>query len=108
VPAAPNPPVVRPATAGANEQTAIRAYLSGQYDQAASLLSAVVSGAGATPRAYFYLACSQTALAIVGQADAATITSARSILAQAGDQAQFAADKRYISPRVLQMLGARP
>ena len=67
-----------------------------------------VAANSATPRAYFYLACSQTALAILGRADANAVTDARANLARAGNQAQFAADRRYISPRVLQMLGLNP
>jgi hypothetical protein len=92
----------------ANEQAGIGAYLSGRYDQASAILGSAVTATGATPRAYFYLACSRTALAIVGQADAATIADARAMLARAGDPAQFAADRRYISPRILQMLGLSP
>jgi hypothetical protein len=104
----PNQGVVSRFITPADEQAAVSAYLSGQYDQAATLLAGAASGSAATPRAYFYLACSRTALAILGQADAAAVTSARALLARAGDPAQFAADRRYVSPRVLQMLGVAP
>ena len=100
--------VTRRSVSPVDEQTAISAYLSGRYDQAAAILAGVESGTGSSPRAYFYLACSRTALAATGQADPASIAGARVILTLAGDQAQFAADKRYISPRVLQMLGVKP
>jgi hypothetical protein len=90
------------------EQQAVSAYLAGRYDQTAAMLASVASGTGFSPRAYFYLACSRTALAASGQADPASIADARALLARAGDQAQFSADKRYISPRVLQMLGVKP
>jgi hypothetical protein len=90
------------------EQAAVGAYLSGQYGQAATILSGLVSGAGASPRAYFFLACSRTAMALVGQADAGTIKSAQAILAQAGDTTRFTADKQYVSPRVLKVLGIKP
>lgn len=101
----PNQGVMGRVIAPADEQAAIAAYLSGQYDQAATLLAGAESGFVATPRAIFYLACSRTALAILGQADAAALDRARALLARAGDPAQFAADQRYVSPRVLRMLG---
>ncbi len=90
------------------EADAIRAYLSGQYEQAAALLSGSVQGPGATPRAFFYLACSRTALAILGQGGSADVDDAKVLLARAGNPAQFAEDRRYVSPRVLRMLGLNP
>ena len=90
------------------EEDAIRAYLSGQYDQAAALLNSSVQGPGATPRALFYLACSRTALAILGQGSSADVDGAKQLLARAGNPAQFAEDRRYVSPRVLRMLGLNP
>ena len=105
-PIRPNPTIAPGSGVAANEQAAIGAYLSGQYDQASALLSNAVAGRGATPRAYFYLACSRTALAILGQGDAASIKDAReNTLKRAGDPAQFIADRRYISPRILEQLG---
>ena len=115
--AAASRPVVRPPVtpqigprqvAPVNEQAVIGAYLSGQYLQVSSLLGSAVAANAGTPRVYFYLACSQTALAILGQSDANAVAGARQMLARAGDPAQFAADRRYISPRVLQMLGLNP
>jgi hypothetical protein len=103
-----SPPIAPGAAAAANEQAAIGAYLSGQYDQVPALLGRNVTANAATPRAYFYLACSQTALAILGRADANAVTDALANLARAGNPAQFAADRRYISPRVLQVLGVTP
>jgi hypothetical protein len=100
-----NRPIAPGAVAAANEQAAIGAYLSGQYDQVETLIGKDAAANAATPRAYFYLACSQTALAILGRADANAVNNARTTLSRAGDPAQFAADRRYISPRVLQMLG---
>ena len=63
---------------------------------------------GATPRELFYLACSRTALAILGQGGTLAIDDAKSLVARAGSPDQFAADRRYISPRVLRMLGLNP
>lgn len=90
-----------------DEQAAVTAYLSGQYDQTAQLLAAAAGGAAASPRAAFYLACSRAALVILGQGDPAALSEARDALARAGGAAQFPADRRYISPRVLQMVEAR-
>jgi hypothetical protein len=101
------PPIKEPVPLRA-EEDAIRAYLSGQYDQAAALLNSRVQGPGATPRAFFYLACSQTALAILGQGSSADVDGAKQLLARAGNPAQFAEDRRYVSPRVLRMLGLNP
>jgi hypothetical protein len=101
------PPIKGPVSPRA-EEDAIRAYLSGQYDQAAALLNTSVQGPGATPRAFFYLACSRTALAILGQGSSADVDGAKQLLARAGNPAQFAEDRRYVSPRVLRMLGLNP
>jgi hypothetical protein len=89
-----------------NEREAIRLYLSGQYADASNRLAR--AGAGATPRELFYLACSRTALAILGQGGTPAIDDAKSLVARAGSPDQFAADRRYISPRVLRMLGLNP
>ena len=89
-----------------NEREAIRLYLSGQYAEASNRLAR--AGAGATPRELFYLACSRTALAILGQGGTPAIDDAKSLVARAGSPDQFAADRRFISPRVLRMLGLNP
>ena len=107
-PNSPNQGVIRRTLAPADEEAAIAAYLSGRYDVSASALGVIQTEATGSQRAYFYLACSRVALAILGQADAGSIADARAILKQAGDPARFNADRRYISPRVLKMLGVTP
>jgi hypothetical protein len=102
------PPAATPAISIADEQAAVTAYLSGQYDQTARLLASAAGGAGVSPRSTFYLACSRAALVILGQADPASLTEARAALARAGGALQFTADRRYISPRVLQMIEGTP
>jgi len=104
-PATPNQAVIRRTLAPKEEEAAVAAYLSGRYDQSANILGVLQSGATGSERAFFYLACSRVALAILGQADAGSIADARAILSRAGSPAQFSADSRYISPRVLKMLG---
>jgi hypothetical protein len=90
------------------EEAAIRAYLSGQYDQVAALLADSVTGARATPREYFYMACSRAALVILGQGSTTDIDEAKRLVARAGSPAQFVEDRRYVSPRILKMLGLNP
>jgi hypothetical protein len=95
-----------PPDPAASEREAIRLYLSGQYADASDQV--VRAGTRATPRALFYMACSQTALAILGQGGSAAIDEAKTLVARAGNPDQFAADRRYVSPRVLRMLGLNP
>ncbi len=85
-----------------SEQTGMAAFFSGDYQRAASILSALAAG-GASPRAAFYLACSRAALVLIGGADPATLVDARTQFARL-DLARFAADRRFISPRVLEFL----
>jgi hypothetical protein len=84
-------------------------FFSGQYETAANKLSALTATPNASPRAYFYLACSRAALALTGKADETTaIADALAQLALARDTGQFAADKSLISPRIKQKLGMQP
>jgi hypothetical protein len=93
----------------ADERSALVDFFSGRYEAAASKLVALTGVPNASPRAYFYLACSRAALALTGKADATTaIAEARAQLARAGDIGQFAADRPLISPRIQQTLGIRP
>ena len=91
------------------ERSALVDFFSGRYEIAANKLGALTTKPNASPRAYFYLACSRAALALTGKADAtSTIANARAQLALAGDMGQFAADKSLISPRIQQTLGMQP
>ena len=97
-----------PVTSG-QERSALVDFFSGQYEQAATKLSALTAGPNASLRAYFYLACSRAALALTGKVDAtAAVADARGQLALARDTGQFAADKALISPRIKQTLGMQP
>jgi hypothetical protein len=105
----PGPPV-----SGLDERGAIAAFYSGRYDAAAQALTAIVSAstparvAAPSPRSRFYLACSLAALVIVGDRDKSEIASAQRHLKDAGDLKQFASDLRYVSPRILTVLGVGP
>jgi len=107
-PATPNAAVIQRTLSPKEEEAAVTAYLSGRYDQSVNILGVLQSGVTGSERAFFYLACSRVALAILGQADAGSIADARAILSRAGNPARFNADSRYISPRVLRMLGVTP
>jgi hypothetical protein len=97
----PNTPNPSPGGLG-SESAAMAAFFAGDYQRAANLLSALAVS-GATPRAEFYLACSRAALVLTGGADPSTLADARARFAQV-NVSQFAADQRYISPRVLEVL----
>jgi hypothetical protein len=90
------------------EEPAMRAFLSGQYSDASQRLTALSSTASASPRVYFYLACAEAARVLTGEAPAGSIANAKALLARAGDVNQFSADRRYISPRILKVLGVSP
>jgi tetratricopeptide (TPR) repeat protein len=100
--ARPKPPVVNPTPPPApiDERSALVDYFSGQYEAAASKLNAIAASPNASPRARFYLACSQAALTLTGKADASLLIDARAQLSRLGNTAQFAADKPLISPRI--------
>jgi hypothetical protein len=106
VPVQTRPTLPPPADPASNEREAIRLYFSGQYADAAARLAQ--EGNGASPRGYFYLACSRVALAILGQGGQSALDDARSMLGRAGNPQQFAQDRRYVSPRVLRLLGLNP
>jgi hypothetical protein len=89
------------------EETGVALFLSGNYARAAEILT-VPSGEQQSPRARFYFACSRAALVLSGQLDQSALDGARSALAQAGGVERFAADRPYISPRILQTLEATP
>lgn len=88
-----------------DERSALVDFFSGQYETAASKLAALTATPNASPRAYFYLACSRAALVLTGKDATSAIADARAQLALAGDTGQFAADKALISPRIKQTLG---
>jgi tetratricopeptide (TPR) repeat protein len=96
---------VLPSATPADERTALVDFFSGQYQAAASKLTLLAAGPNASPRTYFYLACSQAALVLTGKADPTALDVARRQLALAGDRAKFAADQALISPRIKRALG---
>jgi hypothetical protein len=89
-----------------DEQIAIETFLSGDYEAASRLWTAIAQRTP-SPRTHFYLACSDAALVLTGKAGPALLKDARAELAQAGPLTQFTADERFVSPRILQTLEAQ-
>jgi len=99
-----------PATGGSGSSAAASAvrlamtsFFSGDYAGAVRQLRAVAAET-LPPQGSFYLACSQAALVLSGLADRSTLDAARAEFARAGGADRFAADRRYVSPRILQLL----
>jgi tetratricopeptide (TPR) repeat protein len=97
----PNPPDT------SAEDTAIAPYFAGNYATAVSGLTSLIAGNAASPRVFFYLACSKVALVFTGGADESALKEAQAALGSAGNTSQFATDLKFISPRILQRLGVR-
>lgn len=90
------------------ELEGMTAYLAGDYDAAIRILKPVFDVDPPSQRVAFYLACSYVARAVLGGAAGEDILAeARQMFTYAaGDSAQFAADRAFISPVVLQRLGS--
>jgi hypothetical protein len=88
------------------EDTAIAPYFAGDYASAVSQLTSLIA-ANASPRLFFYLACSKVALMFTGGANESALKEAQAALGRAGNSSQFATDLKFISPRILQRLGVR-
>jgi hypothetical protein len=93
---------------GATERNGIAAFLAGRYEEAAATLTLVVASPARSARAHFYLACSLAALVLTGDRDQSEIVNAQALLRAAGRLDQFAADQRFVSPRVLLALSVQP
>lgn len=83
------------------------AYYQGNYQDAIRILAPALQTRAPSRVAAFYLACAQAALVARGQADASTLDDARQAFATARGSA-IEPHLRYISPRVLQLLGDVP
>jgi hypothetical protein len=100
------PPVLPPSTA--TLRNGLLAYFSGDYRSAIPLLTSAADQPGASPRAELFLACAKVGLALTGGGDAALLREARTAFQSANLQGTLsAADRRLISPRVLQQLEAQ-
>ena len=83
-------------------------FYQGKYAEAARELTGTVAGPSASARAYFYLACAQAGMMLTGQADRQILVQAQvAFRASGGDWSVFEADRRYISPRIRELLGGK-
>ena len=103
--AAPNVPPVASGPPSAAEDAAIAPFFAGDYAAAFAGLQSLIARNAASPRVYFYLACSNVALVFTGGASEASLKEAQAAMTSAGNPSQFAADLRFISPRILKRLG---
>ena len=89
------------------ERTGVKLFLSGQYKQAADILEQAVNQSLTSPRVHLFLASSRGAQALLAPQDQrqALVDAARRHYALAKPGAgTLAADERFISPSILQLL----
>jgi hypothetical protein len=91
-------------TSGDAQRLGLLAFYRGDYDEAIRVLQPLALRAGVPPRVHLYLACSNAALALFGRPDAASrLRTARDQYRKATGS-DLAADRRFISPRILRTL----
>ena len=89
------------------ERTGVKLFLSGQYKQAADILEQAVNQSLTSPRVHLFLASSRGAQALLAPQEQrqALVDAARRHYALAKPGAgTLAADERFISPSILQLL----
>jgi hypothetical protein len=91
------------------ERDAMRAFYNGSYQQALSFLESGEKVAPLSARGTFYRACSLAAVfAAGGETNSRALADARRYFAEATKEAgDFERDRRYISPKILQLLRAQ-
>jgi tetratricopeptide (TPR) repeat protein len=98
-------PGITPTSAA--EANAMAMFFAGDYGGAVAALTPLATSGTPSPAVSFYLACSKAALVLTGQADRAVLDDARALYAQVVGASQFSEDRKYISPRILQLLEGR-
>jgi hypothetical protein len=99
--------LVAASATAALERTAMRRFYSGQYKQALETMSPLLGQSGGSPRIYFYAACSNAALGLLEANGDERLKAARELFAKARPFAnELAADRRFVSPRILEVLDA--
>jgi hypothetical protein len=88
-----------------DERAGLVAHFSGNYVEAAKRLDNAAVFSSRNQRILLFLAASEAALVLTGQAPATTMTEARALFARVGDTTPLARDLALISPRILQELG---
>lgn len=92
----------------AAERQALTLLLKGDYRQSIDIAEPLAKEKQASPRLIFYMACSHAGIALLSKDDSAShLKTARDLFAQtASDGRLAAAHARYISPHILDALGA--
>lgn len=90
------------------ERQALTLLLRGEYQQSIDIAAPLAKEKKASGRLIFYMACSHAGLALLSRDDSASrLKTARDLFAQTAPDAGLAgAHARYISPRILEALGA--
>jgi tetratricopeptide (TPR) repeat protein len=89
------------------ERAAMAMFFSGDYGDAVAALTPLVNDPNRSAATAFYLACSNAALVLTGQADRDALDRARTLFVQSGGSGRVSEDRKYISPRILQLLEGR-
>jgi hypothetical protein len=86
----------------------VLAFFSGDYGSAVQLLQTAAERPGVSPRAQMLLACAKVGLVLSGGGDAAMLVQTHAEFQSAAlGRYLTPADRRYISPRILQQLERR-
>ncbi len=86
-------------------QSGILAFFSGDYGDAVPLLQSAAQQPGMALRARAFLACAKAGLVLTGRADAGLLREARADFESADAMRNLtAAERRFISPRILEQL----
>jgi hypothetical protein len=101
--------VTLPVYAG-GEETGMTYFFEGNYAAAVSLFESRVTQNNVSRATYFYLALSQTALVLAGQADRNVLAGARNyyVMADVAGAPDLTAALRYVSPRIRAELERQP
>lgn len=100
--------VIVPPRTPAALRNGILAFFSGDYGGAAQLLQDAAQQPGISPRAQVLLACAKVGLVLSGRGDAVMLAQTQLEFQNAAlDRYLTPADRRYISPRILQHLERR-
>jgi hypothetical protein len=100
--------IVPPRTASAALRNGVLAFFSGDYGGAIPLLQGAAQQPGADPKAQILLACAKVGLVLTGGGDATTLRQTQAEFQSAAlDRYLTPADRRFISPKILQQLERR-
>jgi len=101
-------PSVPPLQISTSLREGVLAFFDGDYGGAIQRLQDATKQPGAPPRAQVMLACAKVGLVLVGGGDATMLRQAQTDF-QSGNLQQYitAADRRFISPKILQQLERR-